>query len=163
MRRNRLLLVGKSTVPSAGWGLFTMLALTKGDFIQEYLGELLTEDEGERRGLLCDQRGCSYMFTQSSDFDIDGLFKGSKVRFSNHSKTPNIETKRLFVNGDLRIGFFANQDIAAQSEVSIYLFLGFGLFSPRLIRLKPNCCNWLLALRQLRQKLQVYLEEEGIT
>jgi [histone H3]-lysine27 N-trimethyltransferase EZH2 len=96
-----------------------MTALKKGDFIQEYLGELLTQDEGERRGLLCDQRGCSYLFNQSSDYVVDALLKGNKVRFANHSKSPNVETKRLFVNGDLRIGFFANQDIAAQREVSI--------------------------------------------
>ena len=118
MRRNRRLLVGKSTVPGAGWGLFTMFALTKGTFIQEYLGELLSQDEGERRGLLCDERGCSYLFTQSSDCVVDAMLKGNKVRFGNHSKTPNVETKRLFVDGELRIGFYANQDIPAQSEVS---------------------------------------------
>jgi hypothetical protein len=34
------------------------------------------------------------------------------------SSTPNMEPRMIFVNGDMRIGFFAKHDIDAQSEVS---------------------------------------------
>jgi SET domain-containing protein len=34
------------------------------------------------------------------------------------SSTPNVEPRMIFVNGDMRIGFFAKHDIDAQSEVS---------------------------------------------
>ena len=35
------------------------------------------------------------------------------------STTPNIEPRMIQVNGDMRIGFFAKQDIAARSEVRL--------------------------------------------
>ena len=119
MRRHARLLIAPSTVgPHAGWGLFTKYALKKGDFIHEYLGELIEADEADRRGHLYDKHGCSYLFEQSEEFLIDGMDKANKVRFANHRDNPNLEVKKIFVNGDVRIGYFAKYNIKAQSEVS---------------------------------------------
>jgi len=118
MRRHRRLLVGISTIPNAGWGLFTMHPLTKGDFIHEYMGELITEHEADRRGNLYDKNGCTYLFEQSDEFVVDGMNKANKVRFANHSSEPNVEARKMFVNGDIRIGYFANWNIPAQAEVN---------------------------------------------
>jgi [histone H3]-lysine27 N-trimethyltransferase EZH2 len=118
MRRHRRLLISKSTLPGAGWGLFCKDPLKKGDFIHEYLGELITIEEGERRGALYDHAHRSYLFNQSTDNDIDAWLKGNKTRFGNHSETPNVDKRAMYVNGNRRIGFFANQNIPAQSEVS---------------------------------------------
>ena len=118
MRRHQRLLIAPSTVgPHAGWGLFTKYALQKGDFIHEYVGELIDEHEAERRGHLYDKHGCTYLFEQSIDYTVDGMDKANKVRFANHSDKPNVEAKKLFVNGDVRIGYFAKFDIKAQAEV----------------------------------------------
>lgn len=117
MRRHRRLLIGKSTV--AGWGLFTKDPLKKGDFVHEYIGELVTQEEGERRGHLYDLADLSYLFNQSTEYVVDATLKGNKVRFGNHSDTPNVCTKKMFVNGNVRIGFYANQNIDAQSELFI--------------------------------------------
>lgn len=118
MRRHRRLLIGESTIAGAGWGLFTKDPLKKGDFIQEYLGELISHEEGERRGNLYDHSNSTYLFTQSTTYEVDAKLKGNKSRFGNHSDTPNVQTKKMFVNGNVRIGFFAKQNIKAQSEVS---------------------------------------------
>ncbi len=44
------------------------------------------------------------------------------MRFANHSARPNIEPKVMFVNGEHRIGMYALDDVAAQSE----LFFNYG-------------------------------------
>jgi histone-lysine N-methyltransferase EZH2 len=106
-----------------GWGLFTKQALKRGDFVHEYLGEIITHDEAERRGEIYDKQNQTYLFDLSTDYAVDALRKGNKTRFINHSQNPNLITRLCIVNGDVRIGFFAKVDIPAQSE----LFFDYGL------------------------------------
>lgn len=120
MRRHVHLLLGKSRV--AGWGLFTKNALEKGEYVHEYLGELVSQNEAERRGKIYDERNQTYIFDMSTDFAVDALRKGNKTRFINHSDTPNIGPLMKVVNGDYRIGFFALKNIPAQTE----LFFDYG-------------------------------------
>ena len=82
------------------------------------MGELIHHDEAERRGEVYDERNQTYLFDLSSDYAVDALVKGNKTRFMNHSRTPNVVPRILRVNGDFRIGFFANKNIKAQTEVS---------------------------------------------
>ena len=44
---------------------------------------------------------------------IDAGPKGNYSRFMNHSCQPNCETQKWNVNGDIRIGLFATDDITA--------------------------------------------------
>ena len=44
------------------------------------------------------------------------------MRFANHSSKPNCVTKMMTVNGDMRVGLFAKEDIEAYSEVGLYFF-----------------------------------------
>jgi len=55
MKRHAHLLVAESTVKGAGWGLFTKYMLRKGDFVHEYVGEIITQEEAERRGVIYDK------------------------------------------------------------------------------------------------------------
>ena len=109
------MLLGPSEV--SGWGLFTKNDLKKGDFIQEYCGELVSQNEADRRGLVDDVKNRSYLFNLSSDHVLDASNRGGKARFINHSGEPNCEPRVLFVNGEQRIGFFAKQDIKAETEL----------------------------------------------
>lgn len=117
MGRRAHTLVAESTIKEAGWGLFTKVGLKKGDFVIEYVGERISQEEAERRGVVYDKLNMSYLFNLNSDTVIDATRKGNKARFINHSSTPNIEPKVIHVNGDMRIGFFTKHDIEAQSEI----------------------------------------------
>lgn len=117
MRRHIHLLMGKSTAENAGWGVFNKTPLKKGDFVHEYLGEVISQEEAERRGRIYDKCNRSYLFNLTSDFVIDASRKGNKTRFVNHSSKPNCCTRLVSVNGDMRVGLYAKEDIEAQSEL----------------------------------------------
>mmetsp|Transcript_39799 Transcript_39799/g.93262 ORF Transcript_39799/g.93262 Transcript_39799/m.93262 type:complete len:1002 (-) Transcript_39799:365-3370(-) len=117
MRHNKMLLVAVSTFPAAGWGLFIRHAISKDEFIGEYIGELVSNEEADRRGQLYDRMNRSYLFDLTTDHVVDAARKGNKTRFINHSSRPNCYPKLLNVNGDARIGFFAKVDIEAQAEL----------------------------------------------
>ena len=117
MRRHAHLLVAESSIPDAGWGLFTKHALKRGDFVHEYVGEVISQEEAERRGRIYDKVNRSFLFNLSSDYVVDASRKGNKTKYANHSSKPNCFTKMVTVNGDSRIGLFAKCDIEAQSEL----------------------------------------------
>ena len=121
MGRRTRVIVAKSNIEGAGWGLFNKEALSKGDFIDEYMGELISQEEADRRGIIYDKVNRSYLFNVTTDHVIDASRKGNKARFANHSDKPNCVTKTINVNGDLRIGLFAKEDIPPQSEVSLMI------------------------------------------
>uniref|UniRef100_A0A7S3V6Z6 Uncharacterized protein n=1 Tax=Chaetoceros debilis TaxID=122233 RepID=A0A7S3V6Z6_9STRA len=117
MRRHCHLLVAESQVKEAGWGLYSKTALKKGAFIHEYVGEVISQEEADRRGCIYDKVNRSYLFNLTSDTVVDASRKGNKTKFLNHSSTPNCSTKMVMVNGDYRIGIFAREDIDQQTEL----------------------------------------------
>lgn len=117
MRRQAHTLIAQSKIKAAGWGLFTKHSLKRGDFVIEYVGEQISQEEAERRGVIYDKMNMSYLFNLSSDLVIDATRKGNHSRYANHSNTPNMEPRMIHVNGGMRIGFFAKCDVDAQSEL----------------------------------------------
>jgi len=117
MRRHCQLLVSESHVKEAGWGVYNKTALKRGDYVHEYIGEVISQEEADRRGCIYDIVNRSYLFNLTSDTVVDASRKGNKTKFLNHSSNPNCYTKILIVNGDSRIGIFAKEDIDPQSEL----------------------------------------------
>ncbi|XP_025023827.1 histone-lysine N-methyltransferase NSD3 isoform X2 [Python bivittatus] len=103
-----------------GWGLQTKRNIKKGEFVNEYVGELIDEEECRLRIKRAHENSVTnfYMLTVTKDRIIDAGPKGNYSRFMNHSCNPNCETQKWTVNGDVRVGLFALCDIPAGMELT---------------------------------------------
>ncbi|XP_050803309.1 histone-lysine N-methyltransferase NSD2 isoform X2 [Gopherus flavomarginatus] len=92
----------------------------KGEFVNEYVGELIDEEECRARIKYAHENDIThfYMLTIDKDRIIDAGPKGNYSRFMNHSCQPNCETLKWTVNGDTRVGLFAVCDIPAGTELT---------------------------------------------
>ena len=112
-----------------GMGLFCSEPLAKGQFITEYVGEVLDERTYAARKAAYDEAGQRhfYFMTVSGSEIIDAFQRGNLGRFINHSCAPNCETQKWMVNGELCIGLFALQDIPGGTELTFdYNFERYG-------------------------------------
>uniref|UniRef100_A0AAR2K7L0 Histone-lysine N-methyltransferase, H3 lysine-36 specific n=1 Tax=Pygocentrus nattereri TaxID=42514 RepID=A0AAR2K7L0_PYGNA len=105
---------------SRGWGLRCCHDIKKGDFVSEYVGEVIDEEECRARIRHAQENdiGNFYMLTLDKDRIIDAGPKGNEARFMNHSCQPNCETQKWTVSGDTRVGLFALVDISAGTELT---------------------------------------------
>ncbi|KAM9744521.1 histone-lysine N-methyltransferase NSD3 isoform 3-T3 [Menidia menidia] len=103
-----------------GWGLRTNQALRRGDFVTEYVGEVIDSEECQQRIKRAHENHVTnfYMLTLTKDRVIDAGPKGNSARFMNHSCSPNCETQKWTVNGDVHIGLFALCDIESGTELT---------------------------------------------
>jgi len=103
-----------------GYGLFARAAIARGERIIEYVGELITKAEAERREekrlarLAAGRDGCVYIFELNQRHDLDGKGPVNLARRINHSCDPNCETDNI--RG--RIWILARRDIAAGEELT---------------------------------------------
>ncbi|XP_067838945.1 histone-lysine N-methyltransferase NSD2 isoform X1 [Heptranchias perlo] len=103
-----------------GWGLISKTDIKKGIFVNEYVGEVIDEDECRARIRFAQEHNIAnfYMLTIDKDRIIDAGPKGNYCRFMNHSCQPNCETQKWTVNGDTRVGLFSLSDIPAGTELT---------------------------------------------
>ncbi|KAK4875319.1 hypothetical protein RN001_011741 [Aquatica leii] len=103
-----------------GWGLKTLAPIGKGQFVIEYVGEIIDDQEYQRRiRKMHEQKDENYYFLIiDKERIIDAGPKGNLARFMNHCCQPNCETQKWTVNGDTRVGLFAIEDIAGDSELT---------------------------------------------
>ena len=124
-------------VASKGWGVVTLDHIHKGDFVVEYVGEIISVEESHRREALCPESAL-YFFNvptgrsgNASSAVIDAYAVRNVAAFINFSCDPNLEVKPIAApSGDKRIrrvAFFAARDIKPQEE------LGY--------RRDPNACS----------------------
>ncbi|KAK9412729.1 putative Histone-lysine N-methyltransferase, H3 lysine-9 specific dim-5 [Seiridium unicorne] len=124
--------------PNRGWGVRSMVDIKRGQFIDKYMGEIITPAEADRRRAHSDiaQRKDVYLFAldkfsdpESPDerlrgpsLEVDGEFMSGPTRFINHSCDPNLRIfARVGDHADKHIhdlAFFAIQDIPRGDELT---------------------------------------------
>ncbi|XP_075365755.1 histone-lysine N-methyltransferase, H3 lysine-36 specific isoform X1 [Mycteria americana] len=142
-----------------GWGLQAKTDIRKGEFVNEYVGELIDEEECRARIRYAQEHDITnfYMLTLDKDRIIDAGPKGNYARFMNHCCQPNCETQKWCVNGDTRVGLFAIVNIKAGTELTFnYNLECLGNGKTVCKCGAPNCSGFL----GVRPKSQPSLTEE---
>lgn len=138
------LILGNSMIENCGYGLFTAQDISQDDFVIEYVGELISQDEGVRRearrgDVFDEESNASYLFTllEQEGIWVDAAIYGNLSRYINHQDDAdkrglgcNITPKILYVCGEYRIKFSAMRDIKAGEE----LFFNYGENFPNLTK-----------------------------
>ncbi|KAI5067133.1 hypothetical protein GOP47_0017661 [Adiantum capillus-veneris] len=102
------------------WGVFAVEPIEAGDFVVEYVGELvrpriadLRERQYEKMGI-----GSSYLFRIDNETVVDATKRGGLARFINHSCEPNCFTKIITVEGLKKIFIYSKRPIGAGEELT---------------------------------------------
>lgn len=103
-----------------GFGLIAGEKIKKGQFVIQYIGEVLSlkSEEGVKRLNDYSKSTCTYMMKLGGSEVIDPTHKGNMARFINHSCDPNCETQKWNVLGEICVGIFAVRDIEIGEELS---------------------------------------------
>ncbi|PWN33764.1 SET domain-containing protein, partial [Meira miltonrushii] len=124
-----------------GFGLRTKEPIAKGQFIDEYRGEVVDYNEMVRR--VRDHykdTGNYYLMIYDAPAGemLDGGLKGNITRYANHSCDPNCGIQKWLVcgtdeqrAGEFQVALFASRDIAAGEELT-YDY-GWSAFSPKTV------------------------------
>lgn len=59
----------------------------------EYVGEMVNQQEADRRGKAYDRSNNSYLFGVNSEWVLDARDAGNKLRFANHKSHPNCHSR----------------------------------------------------------------------
>ncbi len=111
---------------SKGWGVRCAHRIPKGAFICEYIGEYISDDEAESRGIRYDNQKMSRLMEvvgdgeDTVDMCIDATKYSNLGRFLNHSCDPNCFKQRVFCDHNHRLprlAFFALRDIEPLDEL----------------------------------------------
>jgi histone-lysine N-methyltransferase SUV39H len=117
------------------WGLFALEPIPAGAYVVDYVGEVLTAKDGDKRGRVYDSIGMSYLFDmnepdETDEYDmkvqqsayedffplcVDAAYYGNESRFINHSCEPNLKSFNLVSDVESytfhTISFFATKNI----------------------------------------------------
>ncbi|XP_077436739.1 histone-lysine N-methyltransferase SUV39H1-A [Vanacampus margaritifer] len=108
-----------------GWGVRTLQHIKKNTFVMEYVGEIITTDEAEKRGHIYDREGSTYLFDLDyveDVYTVDAAHQGNISHFVNHSCNPNLQVFNVFVDNIderlPRIALFSTRPIRAGEELT---------------------------------------------
>lgn len=110
-----------------GWGLMTLHDLKAGQFVCEYVGEIIDYNEANERGKTYDNIGLTYLFdldynSPEKPFTVDAYEFGNVSRFMNHSCIPNCAIWVVFVDcldpNLPRLGIFTTRAVEQGEELT---------------------------------------------
>lgn len=157
-RKNSLCIFKTSN--NCGWGVKTEKIILRGEYVCEYVGEVITSAEADRRGKVYDSQGRTYLFdldyTEDGQaaYTVDAAHYGNVARFINHSCKPNLQVWPMWSNNLdpllHRLAFFALDRIEAGEELSFnYIQNDIEYYNVSHSERKPchcgskNCKKWL--------------------
>lgn len=112
-----------------GSGIVAEEEIEQGEFIIEYVGEVIDDKTCEERLWKMKHHGETnfYLCEINRDMVIDATHKGNKSRYINHSCNPNTQMQKWIIDGETRIGIFATCDIKKGEHLTYdYQFVQFG-------------------------------------
>jgi len=98
--------VVKRAAPGMGLGLFATEPIRKGEFVIEYIGEVITSAEA-------DKRLTRYLFEIDDKHTVDGATRKNTARYMNHFCKPNVEAEIE----KKKINFYALRAIKPDEEL----------------------------------------------
>ncbi|GKB19344.1 histone-lysine N-methyltransferase ASHH3-like protein isoform X1, partial [Tanacetum coccineum] len=112
-----------------GSGVVAEEDIMRGEFVIEYVGEVIDDKTCEERLWRMKRQGETnfYLCEINRDMVIDATYKGNKSRYINHSCSPNTEMQKWRIDGETRIGIFATRNIKMGEHLTYdYQFVQFG-------------------------------------
>ncbi|XP_048511712.1 histone-lysine N-methyltransferase SUV39H2 isoform X1 [Athalia rosae] len=116
------------TSTGCGWGIKSLQFIRKGTFVTEYVGEVITNDEAEKRGKAYDAAGRTYLFDldynelEQCPYTVDAASYGNISHFINHSCDPNLAVYAVWINcldpNLPKLALFATKDIHKGEEIT---------------------------------------------
>lgn len=112
-----------------GWGVKTLRAIKKGTFVAQYVGEVISSEEAEKRGKQYDVTGRTYLFDLDYNetdgqcpYTVDAAMYGNVSHFINHSCDPNLAVYAIWINcldpNLPNLALFAIKDIKQNEELT---------------------------------------------
>ncbi|CAD5326307.1 unnamed protein product [Arabidopsis thaliana] len=112
-----------------GYGIVADEDINSGEFIIEYVGEVIDDKICEERLWKLNHKVETnfYLCQINWNMVIDATHKGNKSRYINHSCSPNTEMQKWIIDGETRIGIFATRFINKGEQLTYdYQFVQFG-------------------------------------
>ena len=133
-----------------GQGLRTTANISKGTFLCEYVGEIISEEKfHERMTNLYSKDEHHYAMKLTHNFVIDAYRMGSVARFANHSCSPNCEFQKWTVDGLQHMCLFSSRTIKAGEELTYdYKFQCFNLQSQQPCYCESPKCRGTIGTKQ---------------
>lgn len=114
-----------------GWGVRTTQFIRKGQFVAQYVGEIITVEESEQR--LENNTSCmDYMWNldfedgENYKYIIDGSHYANYTYFINHSCSPNLNMYAVWINcldtNLPELALFAARDISPGEQLTTHYF-----------------------------------------
>ncbi|KAK2586176.1 hypothetical protein KPH14_001442 [Odynerus spinipes] len=128
-RRANIKLCIFKTGDGRGWGVKTLESIKKGSFVTQYVGEVISSDEADKRGKEYDAAGRTYLFdldyNETDDvcpYTVDAAVYGNISHFINHSCDPNLVVYGVWINcldpNLPKLALFATKDIEKNEELT---------------------------------------------
>lgn len=118
-----------------GWGLRALAPLRMGQFVCEYVGEVVDSATADSRGKKYDSIGLTYLFdldynNAEKPYTIDAYEYGNMSRFMNHSCDPNCAIWVVYIDcldpNLPRLGIFTRRSLEVGEELTFDYNVGSG-------------------------------------